>query len=172
VSTSNWPTFPDDYPTVSDVGAILRARTQDDQDDEVGTFNADTRPTDTEVERLIVQAGTTVFSATGSLDSLTCALADNIRESAKYWVSLLASMLVELSYFPEQVRSDRSAYAFYKQMWDDETTGFRSLLDAVSECKAGEVEPDTPGDQGSFIADPSWSFPEDLGGMVGWQTRF
>jgi hypothetical protein len=172
VSTSNWPSFPDDYPTVDDVGGILRARTQDSSDDEIGTFNDETRPTQEQVERLIVQAGTTVYSATGSLDELTCSLADNIQTSAKYWVSLLTAMLVELSYFPEQVRSDRSAYAFYKELWDDETTGFRSLLDAVSECKAGEVEPDTPGDAGSFIADPSWSFPVDLGGMVGWQTKF
>lgn len=171
MSTANWPAFPDDYPTVADVGAILRARTQDSHDDELGTFNDDTRPTEAEVEKLIQQAGLPVYTATGRLDELTCSMKDQVQSSAKYWVSLLAAMLVELSYFPEQVRSDRSAYIFYREMWDDETTGFSTLIDAVKECKSGELEPDTPGD-GDTPADPSWAFPEDVGGMVGWQTRF
>lgn len=171
MSTVSWPSFPDDYPTVDDVGAILRSRTQDDHDDELGTFTADTRPTKDEVEKLIQQAGTTVYTSTGQLDELTCSMKDQVQASAKYWISLLTSMLVELSYFPEQVRSDRSAYAFYKEMWDDDTTGFSTLIDAVQECKSGELEPDTPG-EGQAPPDPSWSFPVDLGGMVGWQTRF
>jgi hypothetical protein len=172
VTIENWPAFPDDYPTVDDVGAILRARTQDDHDDELGTFTDDTRPTADEVNKLIVQAGLPVYTATGRLDDLTCSMKDQVQESAKYWVAMLTAMLIELTYFPEQVRSDRSAYAFYKEMWDDEITGFSSLIDAVKECRAGELEPDTPGTGTDTPPDPSWAFPEDVGGMVGWQTRF
>ena len=173
MSEATWPAWPDDYPTVQDVGDFLRARTQDSDDDEVGTFTDDTRPTEEEVERLIVRAGTMVYSATGSLDSLACEGAEQVQAAGKHWVAFLAAMVIELSYFPEQVRSDRSAYAFYKEMWDDETTGFGSLIDAVAECKAGEIEPDVPGsDASTAVPDPSWSFPEDVGGMVGWQTRW
>ena len=173
MSEATWPTWPDDYPTVQDVGDILRARTQDSDDDEVGTFTDDTRPTEGEVERMIVRAGSVVYSATGRLDDLACEGSGGIQEAAKHWVSLLASMLIELSYSPEQVRSDRSAYAFYKEMWDDETTGFTSLMDAVAECKAGEIEPDVPGaDASTAVPDPSWSFPVDAGGMVGWGTKW
>jgi hypothetical protein len=171
MSTVSWPVFPDDYPTVADVGAILRARTQDNDDDELGQFTADTRPTDVEVELLIQQAGTVVYGATGSLEVLQCSMQDQVRNQAKFWISFLTAMLVELSYFPEQVRSDRSAYQQYRDLWDDDIAGFKSLIDAVAECKGGELEPDIPGD-GATVPDPSWAFPEDLGGMVGWQTRF
>lgn len=159
-------------PTVDDVAAIIRARTQDSHDDELGTFTDDTRPTKTEVERLIIQASTVVVGATGRLDDLQCYMADAIREQARYWISLMAAMLVELSYFPEQVRSDRSAFIYYKQLWDDDVFGFKGLIDAVAECKGGEVEPDVPGEGGAVVGDPSWAFPVDVGGMVGWQTQW
>src|SRR5262245_40111665 len=103
MSTVNWPGWPDDYPTVEDVGDLLRARTQDSHDDELGTFTDDTRPTEEAVERMILQCGTVVFTATGRLDNLTCSQADSVREAAKHWIALLTAMLIELSYFPEQV---------------------------------------------------------------------
>lgn len=170
MSVNGWPTFPEDYPTVDDVGAILRARTQDDHDDEVGTFTIDTRPTATEVENLIIRSGMVVYGATGRLDSLACSMADQVREQAKGWISFLTAMLVELSYFPEQVGSERSAYQHYKDMWDHDVAGFKSLLDAVQECSGGELEPDVEG--GSYVGNPSWAFPEDAGGMVGWTTQW
>jgi hypothetical protein len=155
------------------VGDVLRARTQDDDDDEIGTFTDETRPTEDAVERLIVRAGTMVFGATGRLDNLACDGSDQVVDAAKHWIGMLTAMIIELSYAPEQVQSDRSAYAFYKEMWDDETTGFGSLIDAVAECKAGEIEPDVPGgDAATAVPDPSWSFPEDVGGMVGWATKW
>jgi hypothetical protein len=98
-------------------------------------------------------------------------MADQVRDQARYWMSLLAAMLVELSYFPEQVRSDRSAFQYYKDLWDDDVAGFKGLIDAVAECRGGEVEPDGTGD-GAIPQDPSWSFPIDVGGMVGWQTKW
>jgi hypothetical protein len=168
----NWPAWPDDYPDVDAVGAILRARTQDSHDDEVGTFTDDTRPTTDQAEKIIRECGSVVFMATGRLDDLQCTMKDTVQEGAKHWIAMLSAMLIELSFSPEQVRSDRSAYVFYKEMWDDATTGFTSLIDAVNECRGGELEPDTPGGDGAFVGNPSWAFPEDVGGMVGWQTRW
>jgi hypothetical protein len=154
-------------PTVDEIGALLRARTQDTNDEELGTFTDDTRPTDTEVERIIAQAAAVVYGSTGDLSDLECQAADNIREGAKYNISLLAACLIELSYFPEQVRSDRSAFqAYYDILTGD--MGMRALLDSVAECRGGEVEPDGEGIPGSA----SWAFPIDCGGMVGWQTKW
>lgn len=152
-------------PTVDDVGALLRARTQDTHDDELGTFTADTRPTAEQAEAIIVQASSAVLARTGKLDdNLKCGSADDIRTNAKYMITLLAAMLIELSYFPEQVNSDRSPYGQYRDLYND---GMTALLDAVKECIDGEVVPDDGGSYG-----PSFSFPVDAGGMVGWQTRW
>jgi hypothetical protein len=155
------------YPTVDDIGALLRARTQDADDDEIGTFDETTRPTQAEVERLIRQAASVVLNSTGDVTDLPCATADTIREQVNTNIGWLTVCLIELSYFPEQARSDRSAFQFYYNMLTDEMTGMPSLIRAVMECRGGEVEPDDGGSKR-----PSWAFPEDQGGLVGWQTRW
>jgi hypothetical protein len=161
------------YPDVDDVAAIIRARTQDDDDQEIGTFNEDTRPTGEEVERLIAQAGSVVFGAVGDPGDWTCATADDLVEQAEFWVSMLAAMLVELSYFPEQVRSDRSGFQYYKDLWDDELAGFGVFRSAAIACGGSGVAPDGGGGSGGGPpANASWAFPVDAGGMVGWQTRW
>jgi hypothetical protein len=156
-------------PELDDVGALLRARTQDDHDDEQGTFTDDTRPTADEATKIIEQAGSIVYARIGSVEEevLICSGADDIRTQAKYMVSLLAAMLIELSYFPEQVKSDRSAYEHYRELWNEQMT---SLTDAAAECRTGEIAPDEPGAGG--VGNPSWGFPVDVGGMVGWQTKW
>jgi len=153
---------------VEEVGAILRARTQDQNDQELGTFTSDTRPTDVEAERMIRQAGNVVYGATGSPDALVCDTADQLKEQIGYWISLLAAMLIELSYFPEQIGEERSAFEHYKELWDDDVSGFAGLVEAAAECRAGEVVPDDTDGYKSA----SWAFPIDAGGMVGWQTSW
>jgi hypothetical protein len=160
--------LPPVLPTVDQVAALLRARTQDQHDDEIGTFTSDTRPTDEQVEALIVQASSVVYGTTGSLDDLQCSNAEDIQTQSAHWIALFAAMLVELSYFPEQVDSDRSAFQYYKELWDAEVGGFKSYTESVTECIGGEVDPTA----GVGIPNPSFSFPVDAGGMVGWQTRW
>lgn len=162
------PPYPWALPDVAAVGAILRARTQNDDDQEIGTFDATTRPTDVEVEQLIRQAGNVVYGATGSPDALLCDTADQLKEQIGYWISLLAAMLVELSYFPEQIEAERSAFQHYKELWDDDVSGFSGLVEAAAECRAGDVVPD---DDNGYKSG-SWAFPLDAGGMVGWQTQW
>jgi hypothetical protein len=156
-------------PTVDDVGALLRARTQDDHDDEIGTFTADTRPTDVQVQKIIDQAVSVVFTRTGAMDTppLDCPTAPSLRTNAASCASMLAVMLVELSYFPEQVRSDRSAFEDYRDLWN---TLMDSLVDAAAECRGGEVVPDEKGE--GYRPGPSWGFPVDAGGLVGWNTQW
>ncbi len=158
------------YPTVDVIGSMLRARTQSQvTDQEVGTFTADTRPTDEQVLVLIAQAANVVYSSTGNLDRLVCESADQVRGSANFLIGLLAACLVELSYYPEQVKSDRSAFQGYYDLFTGELTGMPMLMESVSECIGGEVSPD---DSGSGAGFPSFAFPEDLGGLVGWQTQW
>lgn len=95
-------------PTIDDVAALIRARTKDASGNEVGTFNADTRPTDIEVERLISNGCAKVAAVVG------WNLPEDAWEEAGHLAALLAACEAELSYWPEQVRSDRSPYA---QLW-------------------------------------------------------
>jgi hypothetical protein len=150
------------------VGAFLRARTQDDDDQEIGVFSPDTRPTDDEVQKLINRAAGVVYGTVGSPDDWLCSSADDLRDQAQYWIILLVCMLIELSYFPEQVRSDRSAFQGYKDLWDDDTVGFNVFREAAIACGGSGTDPEG----GSSAAFPSWDFPVDVGGLVGWQTRW
>ena len=89
-------------PSVADVGALLRARTKDINGDEVGTFNDDTRPTSAQVITLIDEAVGDITTRMGPSPPLELAGA------GKSAAAMLTACLIELSYYPEQVCSDRS----------------------------------------------------------------
>jgi hypothetical protein len=125
---------PLEKPTPDDVATILRARTKDLTGTELGTFTADTRPTDTEVARIIDLAYAEVTGRCGLYIGSSCAA------GAKSLVVIRAAAWIELSYFPEQVRSDRSVYAELVAQFDPG-------VQAVMDCVAGNV-PD-PGDADS-----------------------
>jgi hypothetical protein len=97
--------------TVSDVGALLRARTKDKNGNELGTFNDDTRPTDEAVQRFIQWAA----------NKLSVRIGVNIHPTffreASHLVAVYAAMLTELSYWPEQVERNMSPYEKYKELY-------------------------------------------------------
>ena len=113
-------------PDPPEVARLLRARTKDSHGQEVGDWTADTRPTPEEVADLIDQAVGDVLAQLGPLyvvepvppDSLPM-LSTLVTPAARTLVTLRAAMFVELSYFPEQVNSNRSAYEEYKRLYDD-----------------------------------------------------
>jgi len=160
-----------DEPTVEDVAVLLRARTQDDSDQELGTFTADTHPTDAEVEQMISVAEGLIFGAVGDLTDLDCGDSELVRNSAQNLWILLAAMLVELSYFPEQVKDNRSPYDQFKDLFDMLVP---YVTAAVQACQAGdEIPTPLPGDSGGLSpANAAWSFMTDRGGLVGWQTKW
>lgn len=108
--------------TVEDVAALLRARTKDLNGTELGTFNENTRPTDVEVERLITMALAEVTGQIGPYAYDPCASA------ATALIAIRAAMWVELSYFPEQVRTERSVYDELAAQW---TAGMPVLVTCV-----------------------------------------
>jgi hypothetical protein len=99
-------TQPTSYnPSVDDVAALILARTKNEFGDEVGTFNSETRPTDTEVNRLIALATSEVDSVV-DLDDVPVEAYNDVEAV----IATRTAMLIERSYFPEQVETNRSPY--------------------------------------------------------------
>ena len=116
-------------PTVADVGALLRARTKTSAGDYLGTFTALTKPTDTEVQAIILQAVSRIVGKIGDPVPVVSGFdASDIEGKAKFCAILLSAMLVELSYFPEEVRQEQSAYKEYKLLFDEAWAEFLGLI--------------------------------------------
>jgi hypothetical protein len=106
-------------PTPEDVALILRARTKDDHGVELGLWSDATRPTYEEVVLVIEVASTFVVASVG-------AVADRCSGAARNAALLHAACLVELSYFPEQIRSDRSPYEELRALADTAVADLRA----------------------------------------------
>jgi hypothetical protein len=131
-------------PTVAAVGALLRSRTVDRGGNELGTFTAETRPTGDQVTDLIAQAGGTAASWAGA------DLAEPIWPMAAAYVAIRAALLVELTYFPEQVATGRSPYAELKALADEQR---KDLAGAISEAGGNPAGGGT---------EPRYAFPTTL----------
>lgn len=111
-------------------------------------FTTDTRPTAAEVEDVIQLA---VYDVINKLDT---DLPESLYGSAQTLNALLAAMLVELSYFPDQVSTNRSAYPEYKRLYDD---WIARLIDALL-----REEQEETGEVGNVVftfpyAEPLWT---------------
>lgn len=104
--------FMDRLPTVDAVAALLRARTKDDLGNE-GEFTGRTRPTYEEVQTLIGMARDDVVVEVG----VEADVPERWRSSVRTLITLRAAMLVELTYFPEQIENNKSAYTAYERMY-------------------------------------------------------
>lgn len=105
-----------------DVAALLHARTNAGGT-ELGVFNDETRPTGEEVIKLIEMAA-------GDLDArITIDVPDKYADAARRLVALQAASLVESSYFPNELDSDRSGYRQFTAMY---LNGVDALIRAVS----------------------------------------
>lgn len=101
-------------PTIYEVATLLRARTKDTAGNEIGTFTHFTRVTASQAEQLVLQARDHVVSQAGLETDVVAAHRTLVRSL----VALAAAMLIELSYFPEQVESGKSAYDRYERMFN------------------------------------------------------
>lgn len=114
-------------PTVQDVANILRARTASRNGGEVGTFDSTTRPTDVEVQAIIDNAYSDVVDAIGQITDVP----PNLVNSASSLVTIGAAMMVELSYFPEQVSSARSPYTALAAQYKDKLLRLQNAIVSV-----------------------------------------
>lgn len=106
-----------------DVAVLVRARTKDNDGNE-GEFTANTRPTAEQVTQAVVLAATDV--ATRVASDIDPAEDADLLASARRLVAIRAAMLVEMSYFPEQVREGQSSYEALREMF---TEGMDALQD-------------------------------------------
>lgn len=146
--------------TVDGVAAYVRSRTKDRNGNEVGTFNGLTRPTDVQVTSLLADAGSDVA------DQIGWDIPNVFWPRAAAQTQLAAALLVELTYFPEDVGTNRSPYAQLKTLFDER---LGRLKTAIADYDADPTDPD----EGNVpAATPSYGMPADRGGMVGWRTRW
>lgn len=115
-------------PSVAQVGSLLRARTVDTNGQELGTFTAQTRPTETQVALLIETATGELAAKIGST------IHADFHPLARTAATYRAASLVEISYFPEQVATGRSPYEHLRDLWTDTLA---SLSEALDEAASG-----------------------------------
>lgn len=102
-----------DYtPTLANVGNLLRARTRDDDGNELGTFTPNTTPTNAQATAIIQEAVDEMEGRIGS------DIPARLFKSATAVTVLMAAMNVELTYYPEQVSSGKSAYEAFERRVD------------------------------------------------------
>jgi len=139
-------------PTVSQVAALLRARTKNAFSVELGNFTDETRPTDEQVRDIIPQAMQDVATAVGS------PIPAVYRAEALALSALRAAMLIELGYFPEQIVTGRSPFEQMRLMYEDQIERLVVRVSAV-----GDPELSSAG-AGKFTFDDVV--------LVGWYTRW
>lgn len=158
-------------PSVQDVANYITSRTKDTSGNEVGTFSADTRPNEDQVADKISIAVNDVWSEIGDLPAVVNGDEQTTRlnNAAKNITAIRAAMLVELSYFADQVSTQRSVYPQLREMYSGNPGapgGLARLVSAVEEYNS-----DASVGAGNDVM-PSFSFPTDCGGMIGWGTRW
>jgi len=131
-------------PTVENVAAVIRARTKDGNGNELGTFTPETRPTDAQAQEAIDHALNGLHEKVGEIGG-------GCGDVAKLAATYGAAAEIELSYFPEQARTDRSPYQFLIKRYE-------ALLEGVRECVLGNLPGIGPGGeptgvpQGTLVA--------------------
>ena len=112
-------------PDPQEVANLLRARTKDDQSQEIGAWTANTRPTEYEVRGLTRTAAGDLLAAVPLLTPTW----EDPETAAQTLCAYRTAMLVELSYWPEQVAAQQSAYAEYRRMWEEGIEALKGALE-------------------------------------------
>lgn len=130
-------------PTVADAAAYLRARTKTRGGSEAGTFNSQTvadadrtRPTAEQVTAHIADIVGQMSGVIG-VDILAAQ-----QEAARRVASLGTAMLIELTYWPEQVNSGRSTYPQLKELYDERWENLLTALGISTDAGGGAVSVD------------------------------
>lgn len=133
-------------PDIGDVARLLAARTKDQYGNEVGTFNANTRPTNVQVAALINEVGDRVADEIGD------DVPPQLWGDAAGVTAERVAMEIELAYFPEQVNTNRSPYNELKAQYEEDITRLGRQVQIVNEGgepNAVDAQPSNKA-QGSF----------------------
>lgn len=115
-----------DYrPVLQQVGNITLQRTRDEYGAVTGTFSDKSTPTKTQVEDLIDKA----------LDKVAMKIGNDIPsilwDTASELVALRTAMLIETTYFAEQITEGRSPYRILKEQFDEDIADLQLSITAV-----------------------------------------
>ena len=133
-------------PSVSQVAEHIMARTKDQYGKILGTFNASTTPTDVQVSALITTAGNRVADVIG--DTVPLSVVQDVSDI----VALRAAMMVELSYFADQVSTSRSSYPLLEAEYEREFPRVQGRVEST-EIDDGTIQNQPTANR------PSYSFP-------------
>lgn len=156
-------------PTTAEVAAFIKNRTVDGNNNFLGDFSSETVVTQSEVDRIINQAGEMVLSAL-RYDALLGAssIADDNAPTVKSLIALFSAIFVEVTKFSEQIARQTSPYPYLKELFD-------KML-AELQAELGIMPPQGGGGGGLSMVDliasqygkAIYKFPDDP--MVGWMT--
>lgn len=158
-------------PTVTDVANLLRARTQVRGGNESGTFNARTRPTADEVDGMIDEALDEVLGKVRTVKEVEALGVDKLESEAyerrvRGAVKLYTAVLIETSYFPEQIKAGQSAHDVYLHLYESRIKAL------IAEGETGEVQGEGDGSGSDSSGHAFYSFPDDNAAQIGLGTRF
>jgi hypothetical protein len=127
-------------PTVAQVAAHIRARTKErGSGSEAGTFTANTRPTLGEAESAISDALNEISPTIGSdLPVVEGEDPNALRTAAKGVVSLLSAMIIESSFYPEQIEQGRSNYQAMERRYNAALKRLTAAVEAAGGVTASE----------------------------------
>lgn len=146
-------------PSVAEVASKVRARTRVKGGGQAGTFTASTNPSADDVEDLISEALDEVLGKVREPEAAT-----DYERRVRGAVALYTAILIELSYYPEQVGSGKSPAATYQALY---ASRIKAL---IAEGETGEVQGE--GGTADSPADAAWTFPVGVGGLIGWRSRW
>lgn len=148
---------------VERVGALLRTRTKTPSGVELGTFTPAATPQDQRTRPNAEQVAELIELAKDSvLGSRELDLPDKCQNASASAVALKAALLVELTFFPEQVATGHSPYAEYAKLYTDSQVRLDSCLSGQGDVPQ---DPDGPayigmpvyyGDVIPFVGDARW----------------
>lgn len=114
------PANPNVTPTLAEVAALERSRTTV-MGSVRGTFDEDTNPTATQVQELITMAVDDISARVGTIPY-------RFAGEARRLAALQAASLIESSYFPQELDTERSAHRTYSAMY---LAGVEALKHAI-----------------------------------------
>lgn len=140
--------LPEWAPDVQDVADLLVTRTRTDGGRLLDIFNQDTIPTADQVSRYITRGVSRIIGRLGSSVMPSTEIAAEANELA----TIYAGMRVELSFFSEQINTNRSPYLELKKLWDD---GLVALKDRFDQETTTDPTGGALSNMGSFCFPPT-----------------
>jgi len=136
-------------PTLQDVGHVVLSRTRDSNGNILGTFTDDTQPTDEECRVLIEKAIDDVLPLIGS------DIPEELIGEAQNIASIRTAMYIELTFYANEVATNRSVYPELKALFDEKVA---TLAKAIQAIESGESMTDALAGAGGS---PHWGYPPD-----------